>query len=1139
MKWSLLPLLIIVTLGTHSYAQLPQFNLQVDEKTQHFGQANGLIQDQQGYIWFSSFVKGLVRYDGKTYKTFRHDPENSNSPASNFIISMALDPYGKIWLSPVGSGLDRFDPVTNSFTHFRHNKADPKSIISDTVFSVMIDHSGKPWMATNKGLETFDAKSNSFIHIPKIVQEKSANISASVFLVYEDKKGIIWFSTSDLSNGKPKNGMLFRLDRVTGKQTFYKADPLNPDCLIDPFVSSIFEDSKGNFWVGTGGNGLHTLDRETGKFTRLLFDPAQPGKLSTPVNKNDTSDAITFISEDYAGKIWIGSFGNGLNWYDPKEQHTYHFGIPKSKKNISTFEKDTLTGFKDEGAIRMLIAADSSTWITGLSGNIYTVSYGKKTIPYYPNKKAVNAFYLEPNGHILWFGTDSGLVRKDLVATTLKYWKHDPKNSNSLNHNSVVAIQPDENGKLYIGAHQGGLDLLDPETGKFAHIKPVNATPGNTLDSIHTIFIENKQYLWLGGENGLARVDRNTNYFKVYRFNDGDKKGISGNTVYSITKDKNNHLWFANFGGLDKFIGDSNYFKHYLNGYIVKAVLTDAKGMLWVGTESGLFQYNEAKDQFFPFNSPSFPTGIESILNILEDDQHTLWITTANAILKINANRERVQMFNADYGIFSSNWNWLNNYKARDGRLFIGGHKGYYMFNPEEINVSSPAPVLNFAQLIIGGKEILPNVDGILKEPIWKTAIINLAFNQNSFSIDFVALNFNSSEAIKYSYQLENFDNGWNNLETEHKSSFFNVPPGRYMLRVRAINSEGSVTEKAITIIISPPWWKTWWAYSLYALLFILLGYLIYKYQKYYIVKKERERTQQKELAQAKEIEKAYTELKATQAQLIQSEKMASLGELTAGIAHEIQNPLNFVNNFSEVNTELIEELKSEKLKVKNERDEQLENELLNDIAENEKKINHHGKRADAIVKGMLQHSRSSSGQKEPININALADEYLRLAYQGLRAKDKSFNASLETNYDKTIELINIIPQDIGRVLLNLYNNAFYAVNEKQKAESLKPKAEDKAYEPRVTITTRRLGSPSGDGGKISISVQDNGNGIPQKIMDKIFQPFFTTKPTGQGTGLGLSLAYDIVKAHGGEIKVETKNSEGTTFIINLPITHV
>ncbi|HUZ59914.1 MAG TPA: ATP-binding protein, partial [Hanamia sp.] len=241
------------------------------------------------------------------------------------------------------------------------------------------------------------------------------------------------------------------------------------------------------------------------------------------------------------------------------------------------------------------------------------------------------------------------------------------------------------------------------------------------------------------------------------------------------------------------------------------------------------------------------------------------------------------------------------------------------------------------------------------------------------------------------------------------------------------------------------------------------------------------------------------------------------LGELTAGIAHEIQNPLNFVNNFSEVNTELIDELGEEA--EKGNLDEVKA--IAKDIKENEEKINHHGKRAGDIVKGMLQHSQKSTGQKEPTNINALADEYLRLSYHGLRAKDKDFNAEMKTDFDATIGKINIIPQDIGRVLLNLFNNAFYAVNE-QKSRNLN------SYEPTVSVITKKVGD------KVEIKVSDNGNGIPQKALDKIFQPFFTTKPTGQGTGLGLSLSYDIVKAHGGEIKVETKEGEGSIFIIQL-----
>jgi len=266
-------------------------------------------------------------------------------------------------------------------------------------------------------------------------------------------------------------------------------------------------------------------------------------------------------------------------------------------------------------------------------------------------------------------------------------------------------------------------------------------------------------------------------------------------------------------------------------------------------------------------------------------------------------------------------------------------------------------------------------------------------------------------------------------------------------------------------------------------------------------------------------LQQSLENLKATQAQLIHSEKMASLGELTAGIAHEIQNPLNFVNNFSEVSNELIDEMNEELDKG----DLEEAKAIADDIKQNLEKINHHGKRADGIVKGMLQHSRSSSGQKEPTDINALADEYLRLAYHGLRAKDKSFNATMNTDFDDTIGKINVVPQDMGRVILNLITNAFYVVDEKKKSGI-------ESYEPTVSIRSKKKD------GKIEISVKDNGNGIPQKILDKIFQPFFTTKPTGQGTGLGLSLSYDIVKAHGGELKVVTNEGEGTVFEIQIPI---
>ena len=303
----------------------------------------------------------------------------------------------------------------------------------------------------------------------------------------------------------------------------------------------------------------------------------------------------------------------------------------------------------------------------------------------------------------------------------------------------------------------------------------------------------------------------------------------------------------------------------------------------------------------------------------------------------------------------------------------------------------------------------------------------------------------------------------------------------------------------------------------------ILLGILLTNYQNkqkaYHILNLQKQETDQQK-AKAQE---ALTELQFTQKQLIQSAKMASLGELTAGIAHEIQNPLNFVNNFSEVSVELLNELKEGTMNKLTSPERADADEIINDLAENLKKISDHGKRADSIVKGMLQHSRSSTGKKEPTDVNALADDYLRLSYHGLRAKDKEFNVNITTDFDESIGKIEVVPQDIGRVLLNLYNNAFYAVNKKTKQAN-------GAFKPHVSVTTKKVGN------RLELSVKDNGIGIPQNLLDKIFQPFFTTKPAGQGTGLGLSLSYDVIKAYGGEVKVETKEGEFAEFIIQLPL---
>jgi signal transduction histidine kinase len=416
-----------------------------------------------------------------------------------------------------------------------------------------------------------------------------------------------------------------------------------------------------------------------------------------------------------------------------------------------------------------------------------------------------------------------------------------------------------------------------------------------------------------------------------------------------------------------------------------------------------------------------------------------------------------------------------------------------------------------------------------------------MPYDQNFIHFHYGSLNLVPHDATHYRYMLTGVDKNWSDITSDTSSvNYMNLQPGNYTFEVVSRNEDNSWGQPAkFSFSVEPPLWKTWWAYIIYASVSAFSIWRFIRYRSHQLIKEKRELenrvhlateeiTQQKEEiaaqrdsleTQRNDLEKTLVELKTTQTQLIQSEKMASLGELTAGIAHEIQNPLNFVNNFSEVSAELVDELGEELDKGNLEEAKG----IAADVKQNLEKIRHHGKRADGIVKGMLEHSRTSTGQKQPTDLNKLADEYLRLAYHGLRAKDKSFNAELVMHFDENLPLTNVIPQDMGRVLLNLFNNAFYAVNQKSKTAGAD-------YKPTVEVVT------SCAEGKVFVSVKDSGPGIPDSIKDKIMQPFFTTKATGEGTGLGLSLSYDIVvKGHGGNMQFNGKEGELTEFIVSLP----
>jgi signal transduction histidine kinase/streptogramin lyase len=799
-------------------------------------------------------------------------------------------------------------------------------------------------------------------------------------------------------------------------------------------------------------------------------------------------------------------------------------------------------------------------WIGTDLGSLYRINLFQNKIPHYETSiKHIISFYEEPNG-TLWMLNDEELIRTNKKNGTFNRNVIDENPSIKIEQ-TLKIIKEDRQGNVWFGS-KDGLFRWDKKNESFINYK---ISPNNNFlsgNNVWTIYEDKKANFWIGKARGLSLLNRETGSVTEFVVYPNDTAEFGKNGITSIHEDKTGKLWIGTWygGGIYQFNTETKEFKNILKDKYVSCIYEDSDGVLWVGCQDNLYKYDRSTNNFVPYIDPNSLSGITDIVSIVEDNQKYLWFGTWDGnIVSLNPQRNATVIYDKNDGV-ENDIVWNSAYKGRNGDLYFGDPTGYFSFDPEEFTRNSVPPNIVITDFLLADKPLKPGNGSPLKESLLQAKEIRLNFNQNIFSFEFVALDYSNPEETKYSCMLENFDTDWRKGNSERRAYFFNVPPGKYVFRVKAMNSFGIWAEKKIDVIILPPWWRTWWAYCIYGLLFIAIVFGIDRFQRVRLLKAEKERNRERELAQAKEIEKAYLELgkahetlKSTQAQLIQSEKMASLGELTAGIAHEIQNPLNFVNNFSEVSKELIVEMNEELedssrqfaagSRQLGEEKLNLAKEIAGDIEQNLEKINHHGKRAADIVKGMLLHSRTSSGVKEPTDINALADEYLRLAYHGMRAKDKSFNADFKLEADENLPKINVIPQDIGRVLLNLINNAFYAVSERAKLLTPPPpeggsKNFQTEYVPTVTISTASFIPPSGGPRGVRVIVKDNGPGIPAHIVDKIFQPFFTTKPTGSGTGLGLSLSYDIVKAHGGDLKVETKEGEGSQFIIQLPISN-
>jgi signal transduction histidine kinase/ligand-binding sensor domain-containing protein len=1065
---------------------------------------NDIITDRQGFVWIAT-ENGLVEFDGYEYKQHDADPQDSTKIGSILISTLFEAKNGHIWIGCTDL-LSEYNPVTKTFKNYNFLKLTDFTLGSQpSIVTINEDSRGRIYFGTNSfignsashALFYKDEKSNKLKRLDSPNNVEIKNIYAATI----DNLDNVWIFT--------ENGF-FRIDK--NKNIHKEKWPIGDS--LKGYGITIKSDVKGNLWM-TSSNAEHSIlgvwNPRTGK--------AKTFPLKESFTKMDSKFLIHQTEFDAKGNVWLATT-YGLLYFDLKKEE-----------------------------FQVLVENPNQPLLRNALTSLHFDSFCN-----------------------LWIGTESnGLLRYNnrVVFESFVYKKDD---ENSLTSGWVEKVFESDDGKIWVTNFRG-INFFDPVKNAVAPYPAAKIVSGSNFvygigwySSEEILFLSNDGFFlfntknktckkiihdpifnklfifnlitdsygnqWYGTSNGAFLRIKNSKIFRHFDLARFSESNSSSNEVVKIYEDPKYGIWLLTNNGVFLYNYGRDKVERYgfdpkkgdvLKSQDINSLYVDKEGIVWVGTwGGGLSKCNIKKGKIVTYTiKDGLPS--KNIQGILPDEKNkALWISTFEGISRFSVEEGKFYNFSMEDGIHSRMFSDGAYLKTSRGLMVFGGKNGITVFNPNNISKNTTPPKVFITDFKIGDNSLYYGSDSIQKDKKSLPKDFILKYSQNSISINYTGIHYANPNRNKFVYKLENYDNNWREVGNVRTAYYYNLPSGDYIFRVKAANSSGVWNEKGASVrfSITPPWWRTWWAYTIYGILFLGFVFFIDRFQRKRLLEKEHALAKENELAHAREIEKAYNTLKTTQIQLIQSEKMASLGELTAGIAHEIQNPLNFVNNFSEVSVELIDEMQDEM----NKGDTEEAKTIAFGIKQNLEKIIFHGKRADGIVKGMLQHSRISTGRKEPMDINALTDEYLRLAYHGLRAKDKSFNAEMETHFDPELPKVEVIPEDIGRVLLNLFTNAFYAIHQKQKKTT-------QEYRPVLAVTTAQKGN------HIEITVKDNGIGISNAIKDKIMQPFFTTKPAGEGTGLGLSLSYDIiVKVHGGTIKVETEEGNGATFTISLPI---
>lgn len=1112
-----------------------------------------IFEDGQGFLWIMT-EQGVHRYDGYSFKTFRHDPADPFSIAANkpyaFLCDSSRNP-----ILLFNNAISVYDAGTQHFRNYVSGQLTRPNNMPLEISATRNDYARNCcWFVSVGSLIQFYPSGGQVFYYPTGTQEKYSsiifisdnsillagatcsralefNVVSKTFRDYQDNELIRSIESNhtlmDVSGGsifldnmpgsprmvfagerfyffdknnpehpstyKPRltnseydykrmfvlgneiwistdHGKVISINASTGKETVYDVNVNNIRNVNDKPVYSICADDEGEIWATSDGLGLIRINPVTGKIIQYSEIQGNPNSV--------WSSSCSSIFKHRSGVLWVSFLSNGL------------IKVEKQKKIIPTYLPlnpaaiQNLSGKRLSADVRAVLPLDSTHLLVGALSNLCVIDTKTGTADFARNKKGKE-------------------IVKELADPGL-----------------YTSFAKDRHGNIIVGTWRRKYFIYNPDNDFFREYSDQTGFSLAPLgNQTRALLLDSQNRLWITTEAAVAVIDEdlflnatpdNIN-FKTYPIGPGKTGGITGLPAFCLFEDSRKNIWIGTAQGLNR-ISPEGTVEQFVNNIEdlktlsendVRSIREDDEGHIWIGTNGGgINRYDPATREFTAF---TMRNGLpdESIYTFLFSAEKNIWLSSNRGLAEFNPKTGTVKKFTPYDGLQNYEYNTNAAGIMPDGRLVFGGTSGVNVFDPSSLHSNSSVPEIALNAFKIFNKEIALPQEGI-----------TVKHDENNLAFEFAALSFYRSAENQYAYKMENFDPDWIYCGNAHTASYNNLPPGSYVFTVKGSNSGGAWNTKGVSfpITILPPWWQTWWARVIAV---IFLSFCIYFFIQ---LRTKSLRDQRRDLEE--KVEERTAELKSSQQQLIQQEKLASLGQITAGIAHELKNPLNFVTNFADLSVGLIDEMKH----VQSEEDR---NEILGDLEVNLSKINEHGKRADGIVQSMLQHTRSGSAATElrPTNINSLADECFDLAFESVKARSQNFRCQVDKQLDPSLPKISVMPQEISRALISILNNAFYAAREK----SVALRTSDQEFVPKVSLVTRLLP------GTVSISISDNGSGIPDSVREKIFQPFFTTKPTGQGTGLGLSICYDIIKAHNGEIKVDTSPSSGTTFTILLP----